>query len=108
MLEGVESKAYYEQRQEFNVCVTHRLGTERWRFGVSQAGFARSHEKGRWQRVNRLASKMWPLLVFWVLFCFCCCCFVCLFLTRVQGLRRAVNWMVLGLRVQDDVPRQPQ
>lgn len=64
MLEGVESKAYYEQRQEFNVCATHRLGTEQWRFGVSQAGFARSHEKGRWRRVNRLASKMWPLLFF--------------------------------------------
>lgn len=41
MLEGVESKAYYAQRQEFNVCATHRLGTEQWRFGISQAGFAR-------------------------------------------------------------------
>lgn len=64
MLEGVESKAYCAQRQEFNVCTTHRLGTEQWRFGVSQVGFARSQEKGRWRRVSRLASNMWPLVVF--------------------------------------------
>lgn len=32
-------------------------------------------------------------------FVFIAVVFVCLFLTRVQGLRRAVNWMVLGLRV---------
>lgn len=70
MLEGVESKAYYAQRQEFNVCATHRLGTEQWRFGISQAGFAGSHEKGRWRRVSRSASNMWPLLVFCFVFVF--------------------------------------
>lgn len=67
MLEGVESKAYYAQRQEFNVCATHRLGTEQ-RFGISQARFARSQEKGRWRRVSRLVSNMWPLLVFCFVF----------------------------------------
>lgn len=86
MLEGVESKAYYAQRQEFNVYATHRLGTEQWRFGVSQAGFARSHEKGRWRRVSRLASNMWPLLVFcFVLFLFLLLLFwFCFSVTRIK------------------------
>lgn len=70
MLEGVESKAYYAQRQEFSVCATHRLGAEQWRFGMSQAGFARSHEKGRWRRTSRSASNTWPLLVFCFVFVF--------------------------------------
>lgn len=46
--------------------------------------------------VNRLASNMWPLLfsvLFWLLL-FCFFFFFCLFLTRVQGLRGAMNLMV--------------